>query len=107
MSLTQNYTPPRRNWVGFARTWFRRMLAGTQAVAGSAIRSSRYAKLNWRTSATGLLLCTTTITVTLVAIGLYHVYLDRTNLPDLEPFVRFDFPTIGHVYDIHDQPLME
>jgi penicillin-binding protein 1A len=34
-------------------------------------------------------------------------HLDRTNLPDLEPFVRFDFPTIGHIYDTNGQPLME
>src|ERR1700693_6070485 len=107
MSLTQNYTPPRRDRVGFARTWFKRMLAGAQAVVAHAIRSSRYAKLSWRTSAAGLLLCTTTITVTLVAIGLYHVYLDRTNLPDLEPFVRFDFATIGHIYDTNGQSLIE
>jgi hypothetical protein len=26
---------------------------------------------------------------------------------DLEPFVRFDFPIIGHVNDINGQPLME
>jgi hypothetical protein len=25
----------------------------------------------------------------------------------LEPFVRFDFPTIGHIYDTNGQPLME
>jgi hypothetical protein len=33
--------------------------------------------------------------------------LDRTNLPELEPFVRFDFPTICHVYEINGQPLIE
>jgi penicillin-binding protein 1A len=37
----------------------------------------------------------------------YHLYLDRRNLPDLGPFTRFEFPTIGHVYDTNGQPLVE
>jgi penicillin-binding protein 1A len=39
--------------------------------------------------------------------ALYHVYFGRDHLPDLGPFTRFEFPTIGHVYDAHDQPLIE
>ena len=35
-----------------------------------------------------------------------HIYLDRRNLPDLGPFTRFEFPTIGHVYDTNGQPLV-
>jgi len=42
----------------------------------------------------------------LAGIGLHHVYRDRANLPDLGPFVRFEFPTIGHVYDTNGQPLI-
>jgi penicillin-binding protein 1A len=75
------------------------MPAGAQAVV------ARGTKLRRWSSIAGLLICTTLITIALVAF--HHVYLDRTNLPDLEPFVRFEFPTIGHVYDINDQPLME
>jgi penicillin-binding protein 1A len=45
--------------------------------------------------------------VTLVASELYNVYFDRTSLPDIEPFTRFEFPTIGHVYDANGQPLIE
>lgn len=42
------------------------------------------------------------------ALGsLHHIYLDRRNLPDLGPFTRFEFPTIGHVYDTNSQPLVE
>jgi membrane peptidoglycan carboxypeptidase len=44
---------------------------------------------------------------TIIAIGLFHIYYDRTNLPDIEPFTRFEFPTIGHIYDANGQPLME
>ena len=40
-------------------------------------------------------------------MGLHYVYFDRTNLPDIEPFARFEFPAIGHVYDTNGQPLIE
>ena len=43
----------------------------------------------------------------LVSIGFYHVYLNRSDLPDLESFARFEFPTIGIVYDANEQPLVE
>lgn len=42
-----------------------------------------------------------------VAIAAHHIYFDRTNLPDLESFTRFEFSKIGHVYDLHGQPLIE
>jgi penicillin-binding protein 1A len=42
-----------------------------------------------------------------VSIGFYHVYFDRRNLPDLEAFARFEFPTIGTVYDANGEPLIE
>ncbi|HEY8152114.1 MAG TPA: hypothetical protein VIK51_24635, partial [Vicinamibacteria bacterium] len=29
----------------------------------------------------------------------HHLYLDRSGLPDLEPFIRFEPPTIGEVSD--------
>ena len=38
--------------------------------------------------------------------ALYHIYLSRSNLPDLGPFTRFEFSTIGHVYDTKDQSLI-
>jgi hypothetical protein len=37
----------------------------------------------------------------------HHLYFDRRNVPDLEAFTRFEFPTIGHVYDTNGQPLIE
>jgi penicillin-binding protein 1A len=51
--------------------------------------------------------CTTPIVAALVSIGFYHVYFDRSDLPDMEAFARFELPTIGTVYDAHDQPLIE
>lgn len=35
-----------------------------------------------------------------------HVYYDRDHLPDLEPFVAFEFPAIGHIYDAHGEPVI-
>jgi penicillin-binding protein 1A len=40
-------------------------------------------------------------------VELRSIYYDRSNLPDLGPFARFDFPTIGHIYDTQQQPLIE
>ena len=39
--------------------------------------------------------------------ALYHVYFSRQDLPEVGPFMRFQFPAIGHVYDANDQPLIE
>ena len=39
--------------------------------------------------------------------GCYHIYFDRNSLPDLEGFTRFEFPTIGRIYDANGQPLKE
>jgi penicillin-binding protein 1A len=47
--------------------------------------------------------------LTVAAVGMsawYYVYVDRENLPDLGTLARFEFPTIGHVYDINGEPLI-
>ena len=36
-----------------------------------------------------------------------HVYFDRRGLPDLEPFLRFEPPTIGEIYDDRGQVLIQ
>jgi penicillin-binding protein 1A len=41
------------------------------------------------------------------AVELEHVYFDRRDLPDLGAFVRFEFPSVGHIYDAEGQPLIE
>ncbi len=44
----------------------------------------------------------------LLAAGLvHHVYFDRTGLPDLEAFLRFEPPGIGEVYDSQGKTLIE
>jgi penicillin-binding protein 1A len=47
------------------------------------------------------------MTIILVVAGIQYVYFNRTNLPDLRTFTRFELPTIGHVYDVNDLPLIE
>ena len=37
----------------------------------------------------------------------YRVYVDRQELPDIEPFARFEFPTVGRVSDVKGHPLIE
>jgi penicillin-binding protein 1A len=37
----------------------------------------------------------------------HHIYFDRSGVPDLEPFIRFDLPTIGKVYDARGALLIE
>ena len=44
--------------------------------------------------------------VGVIALGTWrHVYNNRDNLPDLGPFARFEFSTIGHIYDTNDESL--
>ena len=75
--------------------------------AARKIRCIHVGELHWQRGVVRLLIFTMVMGVALVAMGLYHVYFDRTNLPDIEPFTRFEFPTIGHVYDANGQPLIE
>jgi len=37
----------------------------------------------------------------------HHVYFDRSGLPDLEPFIRFELPRIGEIYDDRGKVLIE
>jgi penicillin-binding protein 1A len=37
----------------------------------------------------------------------YHLYFDRSRLPDLEAFIRFEPPTIGTVYDARGRVMIE
>ncbi len=38
---------------------------------------------------------------------LYHLYAGREDLPDLGAFLRFELPTVGHIYDASNEPLIE
>jgi penicillin-binding protein 1A len=75
--------------------------------AARKIRDIRFVGLRWMRGIVILLVCTAVITAAVVAAGFHYIYFDRTNLPDIEPFARFEFPAIGRVYDANGQPLVE
>jgi penicillin-binding protein 1A len=75
--------------------------------AARKIRCIHLGGLRWQRGVVSLLIFTMVMGGTLVAFGLYNIYFDRTNLPDIKPFIRFEFPTTGHVYDVNNQPLIE
>lgn len=37
----------------------------------------------------------------------YHIYFDRSRLPDLDAFIRFEPPTTGTIYDAHGRVMIE
>jgi penicillin-binding protein 1A len=51
--------------------------------------------------------CAAIVAAILVAGAVHYVYFDRSNLPDLEAFNRFELPTIGRIYDVNSRPLIE
>ncbi|MFN0166589.1 MAG: transglycosylase domain-containing protein, partial [Bryobacteraceae bacterium] len=51
--------------------------------------------------------CATAFAIFVASVGSYHLYFDRSNLPDLEGFTRFELSTIGRIYDVNGRPLKE
>jgi penicillin-binding protein 1A len=100
------YPHTRRDWATYIPTEFRRLRVRALAAA-RRIRRTRLGRLRWPRGVLYFVICTTVITIALVGAGIHHVYFDRTDLPDMEPFARFEFPTIGTVYDANGQPLIE
>jgi penicillin-binding protein 1A len=59
---------------------------------------ARLTAVNWRRAA--CFAAPPLILLSLPVVGLaYHVFFDRSGLPDIEPFIRFTPPAIGEVYD--------
>src|SRR5450631_3833873 len=91
--------------------WMAAAATATAAVRGRAPLRPRGSF--WSRGAVVLLTCAVlvgaaSVGAALVTLGtLHYLYLDRRNLPDIGPFTRFEFPAIGHIYDINGQPLME
>jgi len=105
-SVAETPLGTRWDWRGFILTVLRRLRVGA-LVAARRLHSIRLNRLSWSSGVVYLLICLTIITGAFVAAGVFHVYFDRTNLPDIGPFTRFEFPSIGHIYDANDQPLIE
>lgn len=47
------------------------------------------------------------VPLVLVLCGITYISYNRTNLPDLDPFIRFEPPTMGHIYDANGHVLIE
>jgi penicillin-binding protein 1A len=76
------------------------------AAAGARRAGSRVAARLLRI--TGIAAPILAISLGLIVTGLvHHVYFDRSGLPDLGPFIRFETPTIGAVYDARGKVLIE
>lgn len=91
------------------------MIRAWTAAAASAVRS-RLLRLGvppWSRGVVVLVTCAALAGAASVGAALFavsewhHVYVNRENLPDPGPLTRFEFPTIGHVYDTNGQPLVE
>jgi penicillin-binding protein 1A len=88
------------------RIWFKRLRVRARAVV-RRLRRTRLGRLDWSKGFVRLLICTTAFTTFLAASVIYHIYFDRNNLPDLDGFTRFEFPTVGGIYDTNGQLLKE
>jgi penicillin-binding protein 1A len=75
--------------------------------ASRRIRRGPIGRLLWRRSVGRVLVGMAAIAAALLAGAIYYLCFDRTNLPDMEAFSRFELPGIGHVYDVHGQVLVE
>jgi penicillin-binding protein 1A len=88
------------------RTRFGRIRGRARAAVRKICRT-REGRIRCRHSLVCLLIGTPTLAALLASAGFYHIYFDRSNLPDLEAFARFEFPTIGRIYDANGRPLKE
>lgn len=87
-------------------SWWRSLRLRSPAVAARS-RRSRAGRLNWRKGVRLFAICAAIFTAGVITVNIHYVYFDRTALPDMEPFARFEFPTIGTVYDANGEPLMK
>ena len=107
----KRYLRARWDSARFVLTWFghigSRHIRVVALAAARRIRRIRLDRLSWESGVVYVLICSTIITAALVAVGFGHVYFDRAGLPDMQAFAAFEFPTIGHVYDVNGRSLIE
>jgi len=61
----------------------------------------------WPRRAVRIVATSLALLLLLAAGPVYHVYFDRSRLPDLESFLRFEPPRIGEIYDDRGTVLIE
>jgi hypothetical protein len=100
--------PLHQRWTlaALVRAWLKRLRAGADMAAGQ-IRVSRLGRLPWVRGIVRALASTAIIAATVMTAVAGYICFDRSNLPDPEAFSRFEFPTIGHIYDVNGRPLIE
>ena len=98
--------PPRRGPPVSARIRLKRLRLRAR-LAVRRLRRTRLGRLDWTKGFIRLLSGTAVVIAALAAAVIYHVYFDRSHLPDLEGFIRFEFPTVGGIYDANGQLLKE
>ena len=81
---------------------FIRQLSAQCHKAFVAARNNRTARIVFRVVA-GIAL----VPVIFAVFTAFYVNFDRTNLPDLDGFIRFEPPAMGHVYDANGYVLIE
>lgn len=52
----------------------------------------------------GIVAAVSMCAIVLAAVEVRYVYFDRHHLPDLGSFTRFEFSTVGHIYDARGMP---
>ena len=85
--------------------WLQGVRAGARNAAGR-VRNSAFGRLPWRRTGLRVLVGAAIVAATLAAGAVHYIYFDKSNLPDLDAFIRFDLPTVGHVYDAGGRPIV-
>ena len=78
-----------------------------QSAGGFVVRRLRFAFSRPAVWCTAAVLALQLLLLVPVVGLVYHIYFDRRGLPDLGPFIRFELPSIGHVYDAQGTVLVE
>ena len=89
-------------WFGRART----AVAGRLRLAGAAAARRTRALWSYRAVRIGCPIVTTLLLWPPVAL-VHHVYFDRSDLPELAPFVLFQPPTTGEVTDARGEIVIQ
>jgi penicillin-binding protein 1A len=71
------------------------------------VRGAARARALCRTVAFRLLAPPAAALLAVAGLGVRHVYFDRSDVPDLERFVRFEAPTVGAIEDSRGELLVE
>jgi penicillin-binding protein 1A len=82
----------------FLYLWFRRILYRSLIDLGRIYRRSRLLRIASLLAA---------IPVVVMLCGILYVTCNRTNVPDLDAFIRFEPPSSGHIYDTNGHVLVE